>query len=79
MHVASEETPPALQANVGTSGSTTAGKRKVIPSSKAIASKSPAVAQSSRAQEESEMDVDRDTIVVSRKPVPEVVIPVSRK
>ena len=79
MHVASEETPPASQANVGTSGSTTAGKRKVIPSSKAIASKSPAVAQSSRAQEESEMDVDRDTIVVSRKPVPEVVIPVSRK
>jgi len=32
MYVASEETPPASQANVGTSASTTTGKRKVIPS-----------------------------------------------
>jgi len=50
IHVASEETPSMLQANIRTSVSTTAGKRKVIPSSKVIASKFQSVAQSSRSQ-----------------------------
>ena len=67
------------QANVRTSVSMMAGKRKVIPSFKVIASKFQSVAQSSRSQEESEMDVDRDTVVGSKKKAPEVVIPLSRK
>ena len=67
------------QASVKTSVSTTAGKRKVILSSKVLASKFQSVAQSARVQEELEMDVDRNMVVGSKKKAPEVIIPLSHK
>jgi len=79
MHVASEETPSMPQASIKTSVSMTVGKHKVIPSSKVLASKFQSVVQSARSQEESEMDVDRDTVVGSKKKAPEVIIPLSHK
>jgi len=79
MHVASEETPSMSQASIKTSVSMTVGKHKVIPSSKVLASKFQSVVQSARSQEESEMDVDRDTVVGSKKKAPEVIIPLSHK